>query len=51
MFAFHCDKIIPKYYTQSEFTVRYIHSVVSQDNSNFKIRLNWLISAIKLTKV
>ena len=49
MFAFHCNKIIPKYCTQSEFTVRYIHFVVSRVDSSFKIRLNWLMSTIKLT--
>ena len=48
MFAFHCTKIIPKYYSQSEFTVRYIHFVVSRVDSSFKVRLNWLMSAIKL---
>ena len=47
MFAFHCNKIIPKYFTQSEFTVRYIHFVVSRVDSSFKVRLNWLMSAIK----
>ena len=26
---FHCNKIIPKYYTQSEFTVRYSFCCVS----------------------
>ena len=39
MSTFHCDKIIPGIYTQSEFTVRYIHFVVSRVNSNFKVRL------------
>ena len=42
MFAFHCNKIIPKYYTQSELNVRYIHFVVSRVDSSFKVRLNWL---------
>ena len=45
MFAFHCDKIIPKYLNLSEFTVRYIHFVVSRVDSNFKVRLNWLMSS------
>ena len=49
MVAFHCNKIIPTYYTQSEFTVRYIHFVVSRVDSSFKVRLNWLLSTIKLT--
>ena len=48
VFAFHYNKIVPKYYTQSEFTVRYIHFIVSRVDSSFKVRLNWLISAIKL---
>ena len=37
--TFHWDKKFPEYYTQSEFTVRYIHFGV----------LNWLMSVIKLT--
>ena len=48
MFAFHCTKIIQKYYSQSEFTVGYIHFVVSRVDSSFKVKLNWLMSAIKL---
>ena len=49
MFAFHCNKTIPKSYTKSEFTVRYIHFLVSRADSSFKVRLNWLMSARKLT--
>ena len=54
MFAFYCNKIILKYYSQSEFTVRYIHFVsysklLSRVDSSFKVRLNWLMSTIKLT--
>ena len=49
MSTFHCDKIIPSIYTQSEFTVRYIYFVVSRVNSNFKVRLKWSMSVTKLT--
>ena len=40
MFTFHCDKIIPKYYIQSEFTVRYIHLVVSRVRAPIHERLS-----------
>ena len=48
IFKCHHNKFFPQYYYQSEFTVRYIHYVVSRVDCNFEVRINWMLSIARI---